>query len=291
MLYKPFEFSDFQASGEIGVTLKNFMTTGIYFETRPIEGQDWFSPREEGRFSITESYVYLHAFFSSDYRKPFALDISTGHGWGQRYKGRTFNLNVSPRIRVNDRLSFVHRFNFNNNPTEVNYATTLDNDTEDIIYGNRQRKTITNRLEAKYIFTSKMGINLRTRHYWSKVAYRELYVLDGDGGMAATDHEGDYNNSFNAFTVDCGYTWEFTPGSMLSFFWRNNIFLYQDNEATEYDLIDEKSYFNNISDTFDAPQLNSFSLRLLYFLDARRVFKKRKKEKVEKRKAYFNPTF
>ncbi|MEM9987601.1 MAG: DUF5916 domain-containing protein, partial [Bacteroidota bacterium] len=68
-----------------------------------------------------------------------------------------------------------------------------------------------------------------------------------------------HDRNFNAFTVDLVYQWQFAPGSMLTFVWKNSIFT-DDPDTTP-------TFVENLEQTLVAPQLNSFSVRVLYFLD------------------------
>jgi hypothetical protein len=53
--------------------------------------------------------------------------------------------------------------------------------------------------------------------------------------------------------------WYFAPGSEMSVVWKNAINTYDDHLV--------HSYFTNLDHTISAPQSNSFSVRVLYYLD------------------------
>ena len=61
---------------------------------------------------------------------------------------------------------------------------------DDIIFGKRDQTTYTNVLSASYIFTNRMGLTLRARHYWSKVDYRTFHVLNEVGHLTASTYDG-----------------------------------------------------------------------------------------------------
>ena len=137
---------------------------------------------------------------------------------------------------------------------------------EDIIFGRRDQITWENVLNASYIFTNRMGLTLRVRHYWSTLTYRSFHVLDENGHLAETDYTGhdenDYslhNTSFDAFNVDMVYSWVFAPGSELSVVWKNAIL----RGDTQYD----PAYFDNLKNTLESAQTNSFSIKVLYYID------------------------
>jgi hypothetical protein len=66
------------------------------------------------------------------------------------------------------------------------------------------------------------------------------------------------------------FRWIFAPASELLFVWKNNIFT-EENEVA-------KDYFENIRDTFTSPMGNSFSLKLLYYLDYQKLKRKNRKK-------------
>ena len=72
---------------------------------------------------------------------------------------------------------------------------------------------------------------------------------------------------YNLFNIDFNYTWNFAPGSQLSIVWKNAV-----NSMTD---ILENNYFHDLRNTVNSPASNSFSIRMLYYLDA--MYLKRKK--------------
>ena len=73
-----------------------------------------------------------------------------------------------------------------------------------------------------------------------------------------------FNRNVNIFNVDLQYNWRFAPGSDIIFVWKNQIL----NNDKEY----QRDYFSNLGGLFDSLQTNSFSVRVLYFLDYLQVF-------------------
>jgi hypothetical protein len=85
-------------------------------------------------------------------------------------------------------------------------------------------------------------------------------VLEQDGTLkpsSKTYYEANYNVNF--FNIDMVYTWQFAPGSFINVVWKNSI--------DEYNQTVTDSYFKNLGTTVNAPQLNSLSFRIIYFLD------------------------
>jgi hypothetical protein len=65
------------------------------------------------------------------------------------------------------------------------------------------------------------------------------------------------------------FSWQFAPGSTISFMWKNNII------GEDQDI--NSGYFKNLDRTFDLPQSNLISLRVLYYFDFQYVNRKNKK--------------
>ncbi|NNE56304.1 MAG: hypothetical protein HKN32_09805 [Flavobacteriales bacterium] len=103
----------------------------------------------------------------------------------------------------------------------------------------------------------------------------DFLQLDDDGHLQETAFNGfnedgtsPYDVSFNAFNIDMVYKWVFAPGSELSIVWKNSIL--DANEAIPIDFTD------NFSRTIALPQVNSFSIKVLYFVDYLTFIRKEK---------------
>ncbi|MGQ0829038.1 MAG: DUF5916 domain-containing protein, partial [Bacteroidota bacterium] len=79
------------------------------------------------------------------------------------------------------------------------------------------------------------------------------------------DQNHDFN--FNAFNIDMVFQWQFAPGSFMTFNWKNSIY----NEGN----VVINSYSKNFNNTLESKQLNTVSLRVLYFFDYLYLVKKR----------------
>jgi hypothetical protein len=111
-----------------------------------------------------------------------------------------------------------------------------------------------------------MGITFRLRHYRSTVSYNSFYDLQTNGTLVANNLTGldangvsAYNTNYNAFTIDFVYRWVFRPASELNIVWKNAIF--------SDDKFVQTNYIQNTKNIFDYSPLNSFSIKVLYWLD------------------------
>jgi hypothetical protein len=125
-----------------------------------------------------------------------------------------------------------------------------------------------------------MGLTFRLRHYRSVLVYESFYTLEEDGRLAefptytGLDAAGKpaYDVNFNALTIDLQYRWVFLPGSEINVVWKNSIFT-QDKRVDDL-------FWQNFSSTLNNGPTNSFSMKVIYWLDAQDFKKLRRKDKV-----------
>lgn len=225
----------------------------------PIHPYDYYEPRTEGRFYRGEPYYYAYIGFSSDYRAKLALDgqITMVSTIGDPF--RRIEAVVTPLVRPSDHLFFTYTLNLNQSWNDKGYATS---DSSGVIFGNRDLMMISNLLEARYVFMNNLSLSLRVRHYWSMGTYLQFYTLGEDGWLEGNDDylgNHDYDFNYNAWNVDLMFKWQFAPGSSLEFTYKNAIL--RDESQVIW------NYLDNIRHTFAADQLNSLSLKVLYYLD------------------------
>lgn len=267
-LYKPQIYSYTELNGNFRGTTKNFLTFGFDGTISPFGEKHHFESRTFGKEVWFNPAYYLSGFYSSDYSKKFALDLN---GWIKDFFGikqKGYGVSVSPRFRVNDRMFLVWRSQFDYLVHDYGYVPVLDDDYQDkIILGNRNRVILENSLRTEFIFTKRMGIDLRFRHYWTEVDYFRFDELLDNGVKEessyfplSSDGSSAHNTSYNAFTIDVNYRWVFIPGSELRIVYKNNIF----HSKSQLDL----NYFNTFRTLFEQPQINSISLKLLVYIDA-----------------------
>lgn len=264
MLYAPREFTSITIGANTNVRFRNFMSAYWNFGMRPGDLYDFFEARSFPRVFIKPPAFDTNIGISSDYRKRLAFDASTGFWRSNRYDQFSWWSNISPRFRVNDKLSLINSNNYRQEQRNIGYAGR--DEYKNIIFGNRRITTFTSTLSGAYIFNEKAGITLNMRHYWSSADIKELYELTDQGLLQATTPErngnltGRFNNiNYNTFNIDLVYSWRFAPGSELMVVWKNAI---EDrNKEVEH------RYIENVSKTLQAPQNNNFSIKLLYYLD------------------------
>ncbi|MBK7214521.1 MAG: carbohydrate binding family 9 domain-containing protein [Bacteroidales bacterium] len=237
-----------------------------------LETFDYYEPRYDGRYFLQPRSLSVDCGFSSDYRKKFALDAVFQRAVTSRDNGTESSIDIHPIIRFSNHFLFNYIFSFSRINNQVGYASTVSNGISDsIIFGSRDVVTVINTISAKYLFRNNLSLNLNTRHYWAKGNYDNYSLLLDNGRISEPIlYNNTHNFNFNVFTVDMVFSWIFAPGSSFNFVWKNAI-----NPPDQGDAVD--NYFNNLKYTFDSPQRNTLSFKILYYLDYQQIKKRAKR--------------
>ena len=237
---------------------------------------DYFEPRQEGRFFIYENRLNANAWISTNYNNFFAYDANFGGAtmFEQGRNTNTYWYGFSPRLRFSDKFLLVYNIYSDVTSNGRGYVTTTD---DDIVFGERDRVSMTNSISGSYNFNSYHALTLTFRNNWDTVTYDEdLYTLQHNGrlsqssGLTKADLGYDPDINFNTWNLDFSYSWQFAPGSFLTALYRNRLFN-QDNASND-------SFFESLNTLLDQPIQHTFSLRLQYFIDystLKNVFKKK----------------
>lgn len=263
-MYNPNKFANFGISAESFTTFtKRFLTTGGWFGLEPIITYDFYEPRVLGRFYTYPINATAGYWFSSDYRKRFALDGRVRYRIFDENERMNIAFGLSPRYRFSDKLLLTYDFDRDNFRDDIGFVSAVN---DSIFFGRRNVQTVYNTLETRYTFNNRMSVSLRARHYWSKAKYLQYYFLDEEGMLLQSDYNNDHDINFNAFNVDMVYAWQFAPGSEMTIVWKNAIL--------GVDRTVVNNYVENVDKTFSLPQRNSFSIKVLYFIDYLNVVKR-----------------
>ncbi len=264
------------------VQTSNFFTLNAFF-IRPSrfsfggginggsENQDYFEPRVDGRHVTYSPNMGGFTWFSTDYRKKFAIDLNVGYRTYFDDPQANYSFGFEPRYRFSEHFLVVWDTSYLLRNKNKGYVS----DTEtDIYFGQRNIANLENSLTASYNFDPYKAIDLRFRNYWGTADYTDdlFYTLNEDGSLTETDYdtsEEDPNTNFNIWNIDLSFRWRFAPGSEATLLYRNQIF----NED-ELSTID---YGGSLENLFNEPAEHSLSLRITYFIDynnVKHVFKK-----------------
>lgn len=256
MRFKPMDYQNARVNVNFNGQLKNLWYFGIFNTLFP-EQNDFYEPRVAGRvFKRPGRFVYGF-WFESNYAKKYSASAEVSQSHSAEYNSNGYEISLQNRYRFNKRLTLSAITNLAVYTNNLGFAT-LSSDS--VIFALRKRNTVENIFNIKYNFTNKMGLSLRARHYWSAVDNQRYFNLDKNGGLAATSGiSKNVNYNVNYFNVDMVYTWQFALGSFINVVWKNAI--------GTFDRDIDAGYFKNAGNTLNAPQLNSLSLRVIYFLD------------------------
>lgn len=264
--YKPRAFVNFGIWARSFMTFPSHLTVSLNTYIRPMPSNDFNEPRHEGWKYESPAYYEVGGMLSPDYRKPFLVDIQWQYAIAPRDDRRRYEIHLSPRARISDKLTLVHRINLEKDRNKIGYVTSeKENDDLRIIFGKRVIDNITNTLNVSYIFDEKSALSFRMRHYWMRVNYKTFYDLNSSGLLSVYDHQENEDFSANIFNIDMSYSWRFAPGSELSIVYKNEVYN-REKEAVS-------GYFNNMENVLSAPGTNSLSLKVLYYIDYEQVFK------------------
>lgn len=277
-LYAPSRFNYWTIATSANATFRNFLTAGVDLSLWPVQEYDYFESRSEGIPVIYPQSVQFGGFYSSDYSKKYALDLSLYNRFYATPGMYMIDGEISPRFRFSNKLFVVVATGVTNYGGNYGYVRVTDTVyAGQITIGTRDRWIVNNSISADYTFTNRMGMTLKLNHYWQEVRYKGFTALQSNGERFTTNYTGlnaagesIHNTSFNAFTVDLSFRWVMYPGSELLFLWKYNIYAQKNN--LDY------SYFRTFNGLFNEPQLNSFSVKALFFLDAGSLKKKQKRQ-------------
>lgn len=244
-----------------GNSLKNDYYN-ISFTTRVAETFDFYEPRIPGRYSYVPPAYGGTLFYSSNYNRKWALDISTAATFTPERKREAFNFTFGPRYRFSDRFSVILNLNYtrqNNNTGYIDDTYVDENTPYDIYYAKRNRSTYILTGTSKYSINKDMTVNVNLRYYWSYAENREFFTLDNDGSLTPAVYLGNMNSNFNTWNMDLSYSWWFAPGSQISILYRNNSDLF----TREID----KDFNTNFSNMFKDNLNHVFSFSIRYFID------------------------
>jgi len=266
-MYYPNDFFDSEGALSTYILFKNNYSISLNGGIETLK-HDYFEARSK-KFYYKESYiVYTDISIQTDQRKPINFygfyrrgiqpsTDHTGHGGDA-----SINFRIGQRLQLNYGLSFMNEYN------DRGFVVISENE-DAVFFARRNVDYFENILQLQYVFNNKAGIKFRLRHYWSDAFNKEYYQLQNNGELLIDElyHENK-NENYNAFNVDMVYRWVFAPGSELTIAWKNAIYDNQDIIISDY--------FDNLHHIWHANQINSISLKVLYYLDYNNVLRKKR---------------
>ena len=239
---------------------------GMNINSSPVETTDYYEPRTDGRYFIQPQRIGFGGYYSLNYNNKFAYDIDANSSWSNQKGRNSINFTLSPRYRINDKISLVYSFNYSRNRNNKGFAIKLNTDNNDltpsdIIIANRNIISHTNTFTAKYSVSSDMNFNFSAIHYWSYSENKNFLLLEENGRFSPYFNPvKNLNQDFSTWNLDLSYTWWFIPGSQVSILYRNN----SANELSNINKRFTQNYTNLIRNEVLS---HTFSISIKYFID------------------------
>ena len=260
-LSQPSRFTLFSTLLANTTTFRNYWTSYVEGSWAPFGSNDYYEPRIWGWMYERPSYYGFAAAIATDIRKRFRVQVTGRISNCPENKNFGYLATILPRFRFTEKFSVSLQLSYERDMNNYGYVFTDNNPVTSptIYFGRRDIISFNNILNAQYIFNTRLSLSLRVRHYWSRAEYLEYYTLNRNGTLTNSTYTGNHNLNFNAFTADLQFVWYFAPGSEMTVVWKNAITTMDDRTV--------ESYYTNLDNMFSSPQSNSFSVRVLYYLD------------------------
>ncbi len=259
-MYNPSVYTSTNLFFHSDATFSNQYSAGINATYYPDGDKDYYEPRVKGRYVIPFNKLYhFGGWINTDPREKISLMFNPGRKWTDDPELFEYWFNQWIYYRVTDKLSFSYELDYDYIHKLKGWVnTSVHEDT--IYFGKRNVRTITNTFTTKYIFSCNSYLSFRLRHYNQNAVYdNQYYELNNDGTLKKSNYSDNNNKCYNAFNIDMIYSWRFAPGSELYVVWKNII--ERDDNIITY------SYFKNFENIINSPQTNSFSVKVIYYLD------------------------
>ncbi len=266
MLFTNKNFVDLEFEAESKFMLKNYLFIMGKIIIHPYDKRDYYEARSNDYNNpVNKSKsIEFSTYLSSDYRNKIAIDFGCGFIYKPLYDGKELRARISPRIRINDRISMKYVLSLRSRFNEIGFVA---NDTSyiliappklDYIFATRNTYMVTNVINLDFIINNKLNLITKFRYHIDKVKNNNFYELNNNGYLDYNDYYENQDINYSTWTADIALNWRFLPGSQLSFVWKNGVdfeseFLY--------------NFYENIRYTYNALKNNSLSLKLIYYID------------------------
>jgi hypothetical protein len=228
---------------------------------------DYYEPRVAGRYYLSPYRFRANLWFTTDRRKAINANMYLARTQVPTTDEYRNDGNLNLNVRIGKRCQLYYGIMFDNVINDRGFVDKTESE-DTINFARRDVKTIENSIQASYSFTNNASLSFRVRHYWSGADNKDYYQLKDDGSLEPDpNYLQNKDENYNAFNVDLIFRWIFAPGSELTFSWKNAIFT--DGE----DVIPD--YFDNLGKTWHSDQINSLSVKILYYIDYNLLRKKK----------------
>ncbi len=265
--YTPRAYQNWFIRYNVNGTMKNLWEVGINSDYRA-ESNDFYEPRMTGKvFRKPESWM-AGFWVNTNRTKKYSATAEFYRRRSNDYDFTGYDLYLRNQYRFNDKLTISLSHFISELKNDVGYGFTNPG-RDSILFGLRDRMTVENIFNVKYNFNTMMGLTFRARHYWSEVGYKSFFKLEDNGDLTkASSVNRNVDNNANFFNIDMIYTWQFAPGSFINVNWKTF--------ADSFDRTVIDKYYDNLGNILDRSQNQSFSVKVIYYLDYLTLRKKKK---------------
>lgn len=226
---------------------------------------DYYEPRVPGRYYIDPAGFKYQAGLFSDYNKPFNLNIFYSNNKSFSTDKRSRSLNLDMGLRIGKKIEMHYSSGFSGEQNSNGFAGFQGSD-DTIVFARRNVRTVENAIYLSYTLNNKSGINFQARHYSSSFINKDYYRLNESGHLDEMLYRNAADGNFNMLNLDVIFRWIFAPGSELTLAWKKNVFENTDKAG--------RKYLEDLQSIFRADQSDSFSVRVLYYIDYNNLIKK-----------------
>jgi hypothetical protein len=261
-LYNPFKWQNFVINSTAFLLMKDFSNLLITFQVSPFWSNDFFELRTPGSVLKRPAQYFLNVTGSTDTRKKLFLDYSAESGITSLPDDPYYGFTLGATYKFNERFQMNAEGHLDKDQANYGYAYRSFGVNSAPILGQRTVKTDYSILGAAYAINPLMNFTVRLRHYWSNVVYHHFYDVKEDGYWAERAFSPGHDFNFNTFNLDMFYTWDFLPGSRITFSWKNAL-----SSDVYLDESQYRTYFKNFNRVLQSPHSNEISLKIVYYID------------------------
>jgi hypothetical protein len=267
--FKVLQEANLEIQNTTGKTQGNYLKTTIgassftnsYYEFSllytPKETFDFYEPRDYGRYVAVPKKVSSYFGFELNRNHAFTVDATVSFIKYDEENRFTYEYYFNPKYRFNNQFSLEYALDYTN---KTNDRGRVGYNNSGIVFAERNREILQNRLTGKFAITNRMALNLDVRYYWSYAENHEFFTLQDNGYLTPNpNYSLNKNRNFNSWNLDLSYSWWFAPGSQM-------IILYRNYALEETNQV-EKHLSNNLSDIFNSNLTNIFSVSIRYYID------------------------
>jgi len=270
-MYRPNAYSHAQFDLEAFWFFKNFWDVTVTLGGLPTQHDYFIFGAVQNQFVKRPAWGYVQLEGSTDSRKRlfFSYDLQQGSFFNSSPEKSYSNYELSLRYRFSNKISMEIS---HAREAETNYIvnTGFKETNQDPIVGFVNFKDITTNFTGIYTLTSRINLNFRMRHNWSKVPYNSFASVDAEGNTTPRPFINDQDENVNFFNIDAFLSWDFKLGCNLTVGFKNWI---GDTEAINGILYER--YLNNFAKSYNVPHGNEITAKLIYFLDYNQLRKRK----------------